>query len=445
MPQEFRKIRGRTLEEAYRKMRQQFGDDALVVSTLQVTEGGLFGLFGERLIEITASVPQPMHAADLRPATPMERAYTQQDARRQGSMQYFEQVVRDAQRRMNVAPPNPAAPEPPRAAQQTREPARPVQQDFHAPNTNVAPVVPFPQRKNDPQQVAETLNREVQEIREMMQVLYAESPGAGLPTEFAPHYRTLVDRGVSRKVAAALIASVIKGSDLGVIRDPRVFVERLNLEIRKLVVTTGGIQLLPGQRRLVALCGPTGVGKTTNIAKLAAHFAVRERVRVGLITTDTYRVAAPEQLRVYSNIIGIPLKVANNTKELREALQELSEYDLVLMDTAGGSQFNLEQIRELQGILQFSKPDEIILAMSASTQLHDLRSAVTNFRCVGPTSVMFSKLDESSQFGGLFSMVMEAGVQLSYFSVGQNVPDDIRVATPAFVAKLILEGRDSRG
>lgn len=444
MRQELQKIRGRTLEEAYRKMRQQYGEDAVVLSTAQVTEGGIRGWFGQKQVELTASV-NVLPGPPAREATPLERKYTAHDPvaapgdRRNESMQFFEQIVRDAQRRMNAQEPAPASTAARLRAQEPRA------EEPRAASAETAPVLPFPKKKPDDRQSAETLSREVQDIREMMQVLYAESPGSGLPTEFAPHYRTLVDRGVSRKVAAALLGSVVHGSDVALLRDPRVFVERLHFEIRKLVSVTGGIELAPGGCRVVALCGPTGVGKTTNLAKLAAHFAVHQRLRVGLITTDNYRVAAPEQLRVYAGIIGLPIRLAANEKELREALHAMREHDLVMIDTAGGSQFNLEQIRELQHTLQVAKPHETLLVMSASTQLSDLRNIVSNFSCVRPTSLMFTKLDETSQYGGLFSMVMETGLKLSYFSVGQNVPDDIRVVTPAMVAKLILEGRNTRG
>jgi flagellar biosynthesis protein FlhF len=238
---------------------------------------------------------------------------------------------------------------------------------------------------------------------------------------------------------------VARNGDLGILADPRVFRERLTLEIRRLAPVTGGIALRPGRRRVVALCGATGVGKTTNIAKLAAHFSVRERARVALLTTDTYRIAAPEQLRVYANIIGVPLVVAEDAEQAREALRGFNDQDLVLVDTAGGSQFNLEQIKELKTTLHALRPDETILVLGANTQLEDLRNVVSNFKCVGPTSLFFTKLDETRQYGGLFSLLMEAGLPLSYLSVGQVVPDDLRVATPQLVANLVMEDHTRHG
>jgi flagellar biosynthesis protein FlhF len=279
----------------------------------------------------------------------------------------------------------------------------------------------------------------------MMEVLYAESPGAGLPSEFAPHYRALIERGVSRKVAAVLIGAVVKNCDLAIMRDKRVFAERLHTEIRKIVHGTGGLAVQAGECRVVAVCGATGVGKTTNLAKLAAYFSVRERARVALITSDTYRVAAAEQLRVYANIIGIPMKIAHAESDMEEALREYAGYDLVLIDTAGGSQFNLEQINELKGGLRAARPHETILVMSACTPLADMRNIVANFNCCNPTSVLFTKLDETRQYGAMLSVLAESGLPMSYLSTGQNVPDDICLASPAIMANLILEGRIKRG
>jgi flagellar biosynthesis protein FlhF len=282
-------------------------------------------------------------------------------------------------------------------------------------------------------------------MRDMLQVMYSENPGAGLPTEFAHHYRHLVNLGVSRRVAAQLVAAVLRTADLDALRTGRLFEERLKLEIRRRVRVTGGIATEAGSCRVVALCGPTGVGKTTTLAKLAARFAIRERARVAAITADTYRIAAPEQLRVYANIVGVPLAVVNDAEEMRRALDQYRQYDLVFVDTAGSSQFNLEQINELKGVLEAARPYETLLALAANTQIADLRNVVSNFKCLNPTSVIFTKVDETRQYGSLLTVLAEAGLPLSYLSTGQNVPGDIRVAASATVANLIMEGRDNRG
>ncbi len=430
MRQRFQKVRADTLDEAYNLVRKKYGAEAIVISTSQVSKGGLLGLLGQKQVEVTASIPESALSLPQRKATAVERKYAEhgnppKDPETNETVHYFEKVVRDAQARMN----------------------RPESRPGGAPGafSGTSPVVPFPAPKQDFAAGDERVRRELQEMREMIQVLYSESPGAGLPAEFAPHYRTLIEQGVSRKVSAALIGAVVKNSDLAIIRDPRVFVERLQFEIRKAVTVTGGIALQGGGCRIIAVCGPTGVGKTTNLAKIAAEFAVRERARVALLTTDTYRVAAAEQLRVYANIIGVPIRVTNDVKDVAPMLKEFDDYDLVLVDTAGGSQFNLEQLSELQGMLHAIKPHETILVLGANTPLEDLRNIVNSFMALHPTSAMFTKLDETRRYGALFSVAMERGLPLSYMSVGQNVPDDIRVATPELVANLLMEGRKNHG
>jgi flagellar biosynthesis protein FlhF len=455
MEQELHRIRSRELGEAYRLMRKRYGPEAVVISTRQVREGGLFGLLGQKKIELTVSAPAGgREAAPRQKKSAAERRYAANSRltrkpEMNETVEYFEKLVRDAQARMK-APPEEETPPP--AAH--RPPPRPVRRDAPAPPAGItgaggraetSPVVPFPNQRRDEKQTGESLRREVQEIREMMQVIYAEAgPGAGLPAEFQPHYRALVSRGMARKTAAELLNTVVKGSDLAVMRDPRVFTERLHLELRRNIPVTGGITLHGGCCRVVALCGATGVGKTTNLAKLAAWFSINELARVALLTTDTYRVAASEQLKVYANIIGLPMRVANDGHEVRRVLHEFRDYDLVLIDTAGGSQFNLEQINELKTLLHAAQPHETHLVMSANTGIEDARNVIANFKCLNPAAVLFTKLDETRQYGAMYTMLSEAGLPLSYLSVGQNVPDDIRVATPAMTARLIL-GENTRG
>lgn len=472
MAQKLYKIKAATLEEAYQRLRHKFGEDAIVLNTRQAVEGGLFGLFGRRVVEVTVSVTEAGALAP-RERSAAERKYQEHSgahaattglpAAAPENLKYLERIVREAQERMNAMP-RPAAPAPnaaptmaaaglPERAPLTEHssvtysrPAAVSPVAAPAPHqaAATAPVLAFPQRK------AETLSedgmrRELSEIRGMLQVLYAENPGAGLPNEFAPHYRRLVQQGVSRRIAAELTAAVLKDSDAAILQDPRVFAERLQFEVRKRVRVAGSTALQPGRGRRIAFCGSTGVGKTTNLAKLAAHYAVRERARVGLITADTYRVAAVDQLRVYANIIGLPLRIANDPREAQAALQEFREFDLVLMDTAGGSQFNLEQINELKNMLAVVQPDETHLVLSAATPLDDLRNAINNFRCLNPTALLFTKLDETRQYGALFSAAIEADLPFGYFSTGQNVPEDLHAANPSTVAALLVEGRMPRG
>ena len=453
MAQKFFTFRGETLELAHRAMREKLGDDALVVRTSTVTEGGILGLMGKTLYEITASAFQIGHQELGRPTkraiTPFERKYLMSGA---ASDDEFVPIAAPAKHTNSPAPPESAArANERRDAQETvayferlvrdaqeRIGATPIGQTTSKRPGEAAKAAPGDAARGD----AADIRTDLSKIREMLQVLFTEMPGAGLPAEYAPHYRNLLDRGVTRELAADLISAASTCDDSSLLRDQSIFRERLKMQIRKRIRTTGGIKL-HGGRRVVALVGPTGVGKTTNLAKLAALFSVTEHAKVGLITADTYRVAATDHLRVYANIIGLEMKVVKSPQQATTALAAFADCDLVLMDTAGGSPFNEEQMGDVQAVLEGAGPHETVLLISAATPLEDMRNILERFACLRPTSLLFTKLDETRRYGALLSMAAAAGLPLSYFSIGQNVPDDIALAQAGMVADLALEDRDS--
>ena len=203
--------------------------------------------------------------------------------------------------------------------------------------------------------------------------------------------------------------------------------------------TSGPLLTSNGQGRVVALVGPTGVGKTTTIAKLAANYRLRENKRVGLITVDTYRIAAVEQLRTYAEIIDLPMEVVSTPKEMREAVAKLSNLDLVLMDTAGRSPRDDVRIQELKSMLAEAKPAEVHLVLSAVGGARSLATTAERFATVNTTSMIVTKLDEATALGNLVSVSRSCGLPISYVTDGQNVPDDIQTAQSRELAKLILQ------
>lgn len=430
------KIRASTFDEAYRQMRTQLGKDAEVISTSEVPMSGVLGLLGRTYVEVTAHVrskptshptPRPSSPAPQRKPSAAERRYTN-GLRTAGSLARdpkvaeYEQLIQSAQNRMREV-------ESPSDVPEVKTPES---------------VVKFPQQGEGAPAV-DTMRQQLREMREMLQVLMAEAPGAGLPVEVAPHYQQLLEQGVDRKLAASVIAAAAQSDNQEYLRDAAAVRERVRLEIRKRVQVAEGEKPALGRAKMVALVGATGVGKTTNLAKLAARSALSKKQRVALLTADTYRVAAADQISKYASIIGMPIKVVHDANEMAAARKEYSDYDVVYMDTAGGSQFNTRQVQELKLVLTAAQPDETFLVMSANTQIEDMRSMAANFGCLKPSGVIFTKLDETRRFGPLFSILAEGKLPLAYLSTGQNVPDDILVAQPGMIANLILEGRDRRG
>ncbi|HWB19601.1 MAG TPA: flagellar biosynthesis protein FlhF [Phycisphaerales bacterium] len=195
-----------------------------------------------------------------------------------------------------------------------------------------------------------------------------------------------------------------------------------------------------GRPLTIALVGPTGVGKTTTLAKLAASFKLRHKKKVGLITADTYRIAAVDQLRTYANIIGIPLQVVLSPEDMANAVRALGGCDVILIDTAGRSQNDVHRIDELKAYIAAADPHEVHMVLSSTAGEKVLLREAEAFSSIGVQKIVLTKLDEAVSFGMLVNVVRKLGKQLSFFTTGQEVPDHIEVSRPDRLAKLVLEG-----
>jgi flagellar biosynthesis protein FlhF len=214
--------------------------------------------------------------------------------------------------------------------------------------------------------------------------------------------------------------------------------ERLKEALESTVRCSGPIRLKKSGTKIVALVGPTGVGKTTTIAKLAALYTVGRKAKIALVTIDTFRVGAVEQLKTYSRIMGVPLEVASTPKELEKALAAHTDKDLVLIDTVGRSPKDKETIEGLRSMLDSSFTIETHLCVAATTRERELRGIVESFKALPISRLLFTKLDESSSFGSIVNLQIENKLPLSYFTRGQRVPEDIEPASGKKVADLIL-------
>lgn len=213
-------------------------------------------------------------------------------------------------------------------------------------------------------------------------------------------------------------------------------------DICRNVLLSGGIKLSPAPPgKVVALVGATGVGKSTTIAKLAARFTFQGGKRVSLVSLDNYRIAAVEQLRTYTDIMGIDLDIVFSGDEFDQILTERAHNDLTLIDTAGRSPLNTKQIFELRDIFSAHPPDEVHLVVSASTKGDDLRTILENFEPLSYDHVIVSKLDETRSLGCVYNINKLCRMPISYFTVGQSVPEDIRTATLSFIQSWIDKGR----
>jgi len=202
---------------------------------------------------------------------------------------------------------------------------------------------------------------------------------------------------------------------------------------------TESIATAPGEgKRVKTFIGPPGVGKTTTLAKLAAHYALEQKVSVGLITTDTYRIAAAEQLKIYAQIIGIPLEIAPDRDAFRRSVRRFASKDIILVDTVGKSPRDENYLRKMKDVLTVEPPVETNLLLSLTSSQENLLDAAARYRIFDYDQIIFTKLDECTHFGFLYNVIEKFGKPVSYLTNGQNVPRDIEKATPAKLARLIV-------
>lgn len=185
--------------------------------------------------------------------------------------------------------------------------------------------------------------------------------------------------------------------------------------------------------------GPTGVGKTTTLAKIAARLALVENKKIGLITADTYRIAAVEQLKTYSEILGIPLEVIYEASELQDAIERFKDKDYILIDTAGRSHKSKELKSDYDELVRYLKDVKIYLVMSMTTSFKDLKSIIDSYGFLKEYRLLFTKLDEATSYGNILNMKVLTGKPLSYFTIGQSVPDDIEVADKERIIQYIFD------
>jgi flagellar biosynthesis protein FlhF len=215
--------------------------------------------------------------------------------------------------------------------------------------------------------------------------------------------------------------------------------EKIAEQLERLLPVSGPItRTKTSGPHVVALIGPTGVGKTTTIAKLAAKLKLDENRRIGLVTIDTYRIAAVDQLKKYADIIGSPLRVVHTPEELREAVQQMRDCDFVLIDTAGRSPKDTLKLNELRTFLEAASPEEVHLVLSATADRGCVDLAIEKFSNVRVDKLIFTKLDEARHVGAVLGVVRSVRKPLSYVTTGQGVPADIEVARGKRIAQLIL-------
>ena len=375
MAMNIRTFTGASEDKVTAQVKQAFGRDAVILSTRRVKQEGLWGLVGRTVIEVEAC-----NGRDLVRARSMARRIE----------------------------PRPAAPP---AGGLSGEILREIQS-----------------LKNTLAEVAGRIQGDVPD----------------LTPELQDAYRGLVENEVAQDIAGAIVKSLNEKLSREQLRDPEVLRAHLRKVLEERLQTSGpivapGASAQAGRSRRIAFVGPTGVGKTTTLAKVAAQLCLRGRASVGLVTIDVYRLAAVEQLRSCANILRVPLRVADNPAELARSVAAFSGCDVTLIDTVGRSQHDALKINELKSFLDAAQPDEVHLVMSLAANAKTNCKVIENFMPLGVTQIVLTKLDEVDEtFGLILNVMSRVDKKLSYITFGQSVPDDIEPGIPGRLARLIL-------
>ena len=255
-------------------------------------------------------------------------------------------------------------------------------------------------------------------------------------------YNTMLENEVAEKYANQIMEELDKS------RKPNMPLDYILANIyQKIILKFGKSEgIVPAKKgtRVVFFIGPTGVGKTTTIAKLASNFAMEEKKKVALLTADTYRIAAAEQLRTYAQIMEVPFRVVYSTEELKEAVDFFKNYDYIFVDTAGHSHQNEEQLAKMKEYLE-SMGDgtemQTFLVLSATTKYKDLLKITENYKDIVDYQLIFTKLDETTTMGNLLNVKLSVDTPIAYITCGQNVPNDIEKFNPQKTVKQILGGK----
>ncbi|MCR5421583.1 MAG: flagellar biosynthesis protein FlhF [Lachnospiraceae bacterium] len=406
-----KKFQGKTEEEATLLAKKELGNSVVIMNVKSVKKKGFFAFFRKPLVEVTAALEdEPDKTVKTGPAVLKERKSPQE-----------------------------TAPEPV---------SNRINAGFELEDERKSREVTF--ESNIARDNSQSLEEKLESLHVLIEQQMLKNSGEidfdsdsdEQISFFKLIYNTLIDNEVDEKYANEIIDELEK------IRKPGAGIDIFLANIyQKMILQFGQPStIVPAKEgaKMIFFIGPTGVGKTTTIAKLASKLNFEDKKKVALITTDTYRIAAAEQLRTYANIMDAPFRVIYTEDEVKKALEDYSGYDFILVDTAGHSHHNEAQKNSMKQFVHCVDglvEKEVYLVLSATTKYRDLLSIADAYSEMTNYKLIFTKLDETTTLGNLFNLKKHTGAQMSYITCGQNVPDDIEQFSPQNTVKQLLGGR----
>ncbi len=380
-----KKFQGSTEEEAILAARDEMGNNAVVMNIRTTKKKGIFRWFKKDIVEVTAALEEKEDAPTIK--TPVKNIQHTEILPSDGEKEVFEDRLNNIQSLLE---------------QQIK-------------------------KEVVPEKAPEPIEEEEKESNGCLKLVYQQ----------------LINNEVEEVYANQIISEVEK-----LLKKEAPLDTVLSAVYQKIILKLGepdDFDVQEGKKKIYFFIGPTGVGKTTTIAKLASDMKLTRKAKIALLTSDTYRIAAVEQLRTYANILDIPLDVIYSEEDLKEGLERLKEYDVIFVDTAGRSHKNLEQCDELFRLIEsidetYGFEKEICLVLSLTAKYKDLEKICNTYSKLGTYRIIFTKLDETSALGNILNIAILTNGKISYTTYGQNVPDDINLIDVQSIAKQLLGG-----
>lgn len=378
-----RRYLGSNAQEAILKVKMDLGNDALILNTRKVRPKGLLKIFSKPMVEVLAAIDDPYSASKDRESSKQEeKAKTAASASRQEEKKIMDEKegkIADLENKVKGM------------------------------ETLLQKI--YEQLQDPEKKGGVSIQERQQNGSNILEVFYNNLLKNEVEADIARKIIDMVRERTGRNVSVNEAAAVLYNILAGILGKPE------TIQIKS-----------AGKPTVVILVGPTGVGKTTTLAKIAANYSLNHKKNVGLITADTYRIAAVEQLKTYAEILGIPVSVIYSPNEISEAINNYSDKDIILIDTAGRSHRNKAQFEELKSLVNTSEADEVYLVMSTTTSARSCREIINNYGFLSNYKFIFTKIDEAPVTGVILNARYQKNKSLSYITTGQSVPDDIEVA-----------------
>lgn len=412
-----KKYVGPSMREALEKMKKDLGTGAVILGSRKINRGGFLDFLGKEMFEVTATTEENILADHKRTAKTGSPA---------GS--HISVTVGD----------NGPVVQSPRTEfsgliKDTLAEVKPLSTSSFGsglayPNSSESGKVLLLQDE------LKDLKSAVGEMAE--QIKYQRMPS--LPPVLKDIYKKLVDIELEEKIAGDLIQSIFARFSESEYSQTKKVEKCLIEEISRMIKVARPTPVRENSPLVIALTGPSGTGKTTSLVKLATNKKFYGGKKVAMLTADTYRVAATQQLGTFSEIADIPMETVHSPREITKVLKRYRDREVILIDTAGGSQFNEKMLGELKNLLQAADPDEVHLVLSVNTKPKDMAHAIKRFRTGKNMRLLLTKFDETLTFGSIVSVARNSQIPVSFLTFGQEVPEDIEAADPVKIANLVV-------